>query len=236
MATVRDLIEDALRKIHVLGTGQNLTPEQAQQSLSTLNDLMGSWSVEGGLVFTETTETFTLSPNQQQYTIGVGASDFDTVNPFLIEIAYVTNGTTDYVVELYDQKQWGAISTKNTSGIPQVLYYDNNTPIGNIYLYPLPSSVDTLTLSSRKPITAFTSLDEVLVLPAGYKRALTFNLAVDIAPEYEKEPSNTVINIANQAKANVFSYNARNDNNLSSTDSALMLDNDNTFNINTGTY
>ena len=95
MSTVRDLIYDALKKIHVVGIGQTLTAEQEQSAFRSLNDLLASWSVEGGLVFTQTQETFPLVNGQQVYTIGVG-QDFDTTRPFDIISLYTTIGVTDY--------------------------------------------------------------------------------------------------------------------------------------------
>lgn len=236
MSTVRDLIYDALKKIHVVGVGQNLTAEQGQSALRTLNDLLASWSVEGGLVYTQTRETFNLTSGKQVYTIGSGA-DFNTVRPFDIISLYTTISTTDYPATAYGQEDWANIQSKKTSnGIPEVYYYDNNYDIGNIYFYPIPTSVTTVTMFSTKPLIEFSDLTDEVSLPSGYRRALVYNLAVEEAPAYEKEPSITVTKIANQSKSNVFSYNSRNKKIRSSPSSALLYDEGSQFNIYTGQY
>jgi hypothetical protein len=234
MSTVRDLIFDALKKIHVVGVGQNLTDEQAQSAFRSLNDLLDSWSVEGGLVFTHTQETFPLVNGKQTYTIGSGG-DFDTVKPFLIKSAYTTIGTTDYHVDAYAETEWAKITNKVTSsGIPEIYYYDNNDPLATMYLYPIPTSVSTITLFTRKPIAAFASINDTVDLPEGYRRALVYNLAMEEAPSYEKEPAPTVVKIANQAKSSIFSYNSRNNKVRSQMDSALMYTEGETFDVYTG--
>lgn len=236
MSTVRDLIYDALKKIHVVGVGQNLTAEQEQSALRSLNDMLSSWSVEGGLVYTQTKETFNLVSGQQTYTIGAGG-DFNTVRPFDITALYTTIGATDYTATSYGETEWAAIQDKDSAtGIPEVYYYDNNFETGRIYFYPKPTGVTTATIFSRKPITSFTSINDTVNLPSGYRRALLYNLAVEQAPDFEKEPSPTVLKVANQSKANVFSYNSRNRKTRSDTTSALLYDEGDNFNIYTGNF
>jgi hypothetical protein len=221
VSTVRTLIEDALKKIHVLGSGQSMTGEQAQDALRSLNDLIESWSVEGGLVYTQTRETFNLT-SAASYTIGVGG-DFNTTRPVEIVSAYVTQGSTDYILSKYDQKQYSEISQKNIGGIPNLYYFDNNYPLSNIFLYPTPVGATTITLYSVKPITSFASVNDVISLPAGYRRALVYNLAVELAPNYERDAARDVKQIADESKGNVFSYNSRNDNSVSTVDDALVI-------------
>lgn len=236
MSTVRDLIYDALKKIHVVGIGQNLTSEQEQSALRSLNDLLSSWSVEGGLVYTQTQETFNLTNGQQKYTIGSGG-DFNTVRPFDITAMYTTIGQTDYTCVPYGESDWAKLTDKQTAnGIPDIYYYDNNFELGNIYFYPIPTSVTTVTIFSRKPLESFASINDVVNIPAWYRRALVFNLAIEEAPSYEKEPSPTILASANQSKGNVFSYNGRNEKIRSDLSSALLFNEGERFNVFTGRY
>ena len=236
MSTVRDLIHDALKKIHVVGIGENLTADQEQSAFRSLNDLLASWSVEGGLVYQQTQETFNLVGNQQVYTIGSG-QDFNTVSPFSIEALYTTLGTTDYPASPYGQEDWASISSKTTStGIPEVYYYDNNFDVSRIYFYPIPTGVSTVTMFSRKPIVEFNSINDTVNLPSGYRRALIYNLALELAPEYEREALPTVVKIANKSKGNIFSYNSRNKRIRSNPTGALLYNEGERWNIYTGQY
>lgn len=222
MTTARQIIEQAARKLNILGRGQTLPAEEASAILDELNDLLGSWSVEGGLVYQDVQETFNLSSTQNQYTIGTGG-DFNTERPYVITTAFVTQvgSNTDYPLEIYNIRQYAEIQQKDTQGIPEAFYYDNNFPLGNVFLYPQPSANYTLTLYSRKPLTSFTTLNTNIDLPPGYKRALVNNLAVEIAAQYEKEPTQMLIKNAQEGKGNVFAANSRNDDNVTSIDQFL---------------
>lgn len=229
MTTALEIIEPSLRKIHVLGRGQILPNEQAQDALSALNSMIASWSVEGNLVFTETSETFNLT-GAGNYSIGSGA-DFDTVRPVEIESVYVSNGETDYFLEQYDQNQYARVTDKSVSGIPNVFYYDANYPTANIYFLPIPTSAQTVTINSKKPLTAFPDLTTDISLPPGYDRALIYNLSVEQAPEYEKEPSRAIIAIAEESKSALITANTRNDNHVMRVDPALNSGGHGRFNI-----
>lgn len=218
--TVRNLIENALRKISVGGVGETVSSEEAADALRELNSMLDNWSIEGGLIYNETIETFPLT-GAASYTIGAGA-DFDTAKPYEITAMYVSQGSTDYPLENYDQKQYSLITNKTIGGIPDIYYYNNNFPTATIFLYPVPSNVTSVTIYSNKPLGNFTSINDTVTLPKGYEEAIVYNLAIRLAPDYEKVPTQLVIDIAKVSKGNVFTSNERNENNVSYVDAALL--------------
>lgn len=221
MTTARDIIKSALRKIAVLGAGASLSANEADDALNALNSMLASWSAEGNMVYVETKETFNLT-NDRIYTIGSGA-DFDTTRPINIKSAYVTQGGTDYPLSEYNNTQYSHLSNKDsTTGIPDVYYYDGDFPTAKIYLYPAPNSVATITINSIKPLTQFTSLTTDFTFPGEYLLALETNLAVLIAPEYEREASPTVKQMAIESKSIVGSQMAKKGYPTSVTDAPSM--------------
>lgn len=202
MTTARDIVKASLRHIAVLGTGSSLDATEANDALSLLNAMLASWSAEGDMLFVETKEKFNLT-TADIYTIGTGG-DFNTTRPISINSAYVTQGNTDYYLTEYNNEQYSNLAFKGTTGgIPDVYYYDGDYPLAKIYIYPKPSGVTTITLNSVKQLSEFTSLDTVFNLPKEYLLALEYNLSVMIAPQYEKEASMTVKQVANSSKKTV---------------------------------
>jgi len=137
----------------------------------------------------------------------------------------------DESITIIDETTYAMISDKDAQGQPDRLYYDNDYPLGNIYLYPVPSSGYSLTLYTRKPLTQLSSLSTAFNMPPGYKKALIYNLAVELAPDYEKEASDTVKKQAKKAKKVIFVSNTRNDKYLARVDQALLTRNRYDFNI-----
>jgi len=233
MTTAREIVEAALRKISAIGIGQSLPAEEADQALTALNTLIASWSAEGNMIYAETSETFNITANDGSYTIGTGA-DFNTSRPLVIQSAYVTLSGDDYPLDLVDFKEYALIGDKTQQGTPEELYYDAGFPTGTIKLWPYPNEAGTITLYSQKALTGFSTLNTSFAMPGEYERALIYNLGIEMAPEYEKEPSMTVMRIAHQSKEIVSTQNTRNDTNVSRVDGALQ--GQGAFNIYTGQY
>lgn len=231
MTTARDIIKAALRKIQVLGTGRKLAAEDAADALEALNAMIASWSVEGALVYTETREVFNLTSGKAVYSIGSGA-DFDTVRPTQIDAAYVRYSGSDYTLDLESKSDRASIVDKDETGIPSNAYYDENYPLANLYLWPVPLADMTITIFTEKPLTEFTDLDTDFSMPPEYKRALIYNLAVEVAPEYDRTPLQQVVATASKSKEIVQNQNRRNDSKILTVDSAIV--NSNTYNIYTG--
>lgn len=215
MTTARDRIKSALRKIAVLGTGSSLDATEANDALSTLNSMLALWSIEGRMIYTETRETFNLT-GAQSYTIGSGG-DFDTVRPIKIINAFYTSSNLDEPLVIYNSDTYDAICDKSVQGDAQIIYMDGNYPLSRIFVYPVAQN-GTLTLVSEKPLTSFATLDTVYAMPPEYEIAIDNNLAVLLAPEYEREASATIQRMANQSKMLIKIQNSKNNPPLSRLD------------------
>jgi hypothetical protein len=233
MATARTIITRSLRKLGVIGEGEVPTASQSSDGLASLNAMVDSWSAEAGPIFEETKDSYVLTANDGEYTIGSGG-DINVTRPIRINAAFVRKSGTDYPLQIIGKEQYARIDDKDQSGTPEKIYYDGNFPLGNLYLWPVPNDADTLFLYDEKALTTFTSLDTTLVAPPGYERALIFNLAVEDAPDYEVEPTPTTQRIAAESKYMVVSANQMNETDILSVDAALLATGG--FNILTGQY
>lgn len=197
MATARGIIKKAMQKIGAITKGENPSADEANDALDSLNALIASWSNFADNIYSRTLETFNLT-SAATYSIGTGQT-FNTTRPIQIVDAYVTSGDIDYPLTIINQEQFDPVAMKTTQGIPQYLIYNNAYPYGTITLYYVPSGVSSITLLSEKAITGFATLDTVMSLPEGWERALVYNLALELAPEYSQQPDPSVAAIAVQS-------------------------------------
>jgi len=201
MATVRDLISSSLRKITVLGAGENMTAEDATDGLNSLNQMLDSWSADGQVIYSRSVNTKALSSGVLTYTMGPGG-DIDTARPVSITEATITLNQIVTPLQIWGAETYSTLGFPSLQGIPSNIYVNNSVPLLTLQLYPVPIGGLTLTLYSMKKLSDF-GLNDTVILPPGYERALIYNLAVEIAPEYEREASATVKNIASDSLSTI---------------------------------
>ncbi len=184
MTTARVLIVKAMKKAGILTKSEQPAADEANDAFDDLNFLMDSWSNYNANIYSRTRETFNLT-SAASYTIGDGQT-FDTERPIQIVEGFTSGGGVDYSFTIVNQENYDSIVYKNIPGIPEYLTYNSAFPVGTITLFPSPTGVATITLLMEQPINQFASLDTVVSMPPGWKRALINNLAVILAPEYSQ--------------------------------------------------
>ena len=208
MATAQTIINRALRLIGAISSGESPTSDESNDGLIALNAMLESWQLDRLTVFAFQDKTFTLVPSDGSITLGAAGNI--TTRPDRIESVYITASSTDYPVTLITAGEWSSIASKTVqSDIPEYGYYEPSYPLGILNLWPVPSAANTLHVVMWTPFTAFASLSTAVSLPPGYERALAYNLAIDIAPEYEKKVSDEVAKGANDSLAAIRRGNNR---------------------------
>lgn len=201
MTTALQLITSAARLVQVVRKTQALSADEAMDGLECLNDLLDSWTNNGLLVTSRSWEFFTVT-NAVSYSIGPGQT-LNTVRPLNIKTAFTRVNTIDYPLEILLDEEYESIIYKSlTTNYPQYINYDNANPYGNIRLWPQVSGSGTeLHLLSEKPLAEIPTLNTTVIIPPGWKRAIRFNLAVDLAGEYGKDIPKYVGAVAGQSLA-----------------------------------
>lgn len=234
MGTVRELISSSLRLLGVLGEGETASAEQASEGLSALNLMIGGWSTNNLFIYARTREAFSLVANQSSYTMGP-SGNFNTTRPARIDYATVRiSGDTpfEHPVGILTVKEWANMSQKTaTSDIPTKIFIQGTYPLQTVNVWPVPTAAYELVFYTLKPLSRFTAISETISLPDGYERALKFNLAVELASEYGREPSTLVMLNASESKADIKRANITES--VMECDSSV-LEKRGTFNIITG--
>lgn len=202
--TANDIIKRAYKILGDVGAGESLTAAQASDGLEALNAMLDSFSIERLMIYHIQQETLTWPTNTSSRTIGSGA-DFDTHRPDRIEVGTYFKDSNDiaYGVDVIRNRAvYDTIYDKTvTSSYPELLMYDPSVTWGTIYVYPVPNQALTLYLNSWQPLQIFDTLTEALTLPPGYRRMLSYNLAVELEPESGLVLPITAHRIANQSKS-----------------------------------
>lgn len=209
MTTARTLIKRALQKNGVLTKGEAPSGDEASDALQTLNAMLGTWSNDSLLIYARLSESFVLTSGQSAYTIGSGGN-FNTARPMQILSAYVRIGNIDYDLDIINGVAYDDITLKSLqSSIPSALYYDGNSPLGTITIYPVPTT-GTLYIRSEKQLSSFTTLDTDLDLPPGWDKAIVDNLSIELAPEYGQPVTEAMYMMATNSLGRIKTAVARN--------------------------
>jgi len=193
------LINSALRLSGVIAQGETTPTADAAIGLEALNMMLGAWFSNGAAVPYTVTENFPLTASVSSYEIGPGAT-FDTAYPEAIDSAFIRYDSTDYPLDIINQREyWEKIPYKTSESIPSFLFYDALNSTGKIYLYTTPDKAYTLYLISRKNLAEITDPSLTMAIPRVYEEAIKFNLAVRLAPEYGSDLSDDVKFLANKS-------------------------------------
>ncbi len=203
--TAQDLIKAALRLIGAIAQGETPTAGELNDALSSLNTMLDGWALKRHKIYARVLEGFTLTAGTGAYSIG---SSVNTDRPIRIEYAYIRDNGKDHPLDLIDNDRYNAIVDKSLQGLPRYLFYNPQYSLGEVYLWPVPDKNYSLYLDSWKPFTKFQNLTDNVNFPPGYERALKYNLAVELAPEYGKPLPPEIVAVAQESLKDIQSVNA----------------------------
>lgn len=210
MSTAQTIIDRAMRLIGAIASGESPTAAESTDALAALNAMIESWQTERLYVYAMVDTAFTLVPTDASYTVGPAGNFALTPRPPKIEDIYIRESGIDYPIQLIDFQRWDAIADKtSTSNIPEFAYYEPTLATGTLQLWPVPSAANSLHIVTWTTLASLAAVGTTVTLPQGYERALAYNLAIEIAPEFEKKVSSDVYGIAAEAKANIKRANQR---------------------------
>lgn len=204
-----DIIVRALRLNGIIGSLDTPDAQDANDAFNSLNMMLEQWSIEDLMCYQFDNNIFNTVINQASYTIGESGCDWTAVRPNEITSAFVRVGQIDYPLQIMSNEEYYGVSMKTLQSVPRGLYYQPEFPKGLVFLYPVPQIVYPIGITNTLQFTAFTGLDQTVSLPPGYLKALIWNLAVEIAPEYGKQIEPITLKKAIEAKAIIKSKNTK---------------------------
>lgn len=201
--TAREMIASSLRLIGVLASSEVATSEEASDALNSFNQMLSSWSTENLIIYQKVRDEFSLVASTATYTWGTGGT-FNSSRPIEIIKANIELQGTDpqeIPLRILNTREYAELSLKElTSNIPLSVYFDGAYPLLNVTFHPVPSAAEKAVFYSLKPFTELT-LSTALSYPPGYEKAIRYNLAIDLAPEYGRQPDALIMQQAVESKA-----------------------------------
>jgi hypothetical protein len=202
--------------IGVASAEQPMSAFMAEHALGALNSLLDSWSTEKLLTYSRPKIPLMLVPGRATYTWGMTdpPADIPREPPVKLELALLTVEETapglEWEVQIRDQYEYEAgIAIKLlTSSYPNCVYLDSAEPVATLHVWPVPDHPYTLQLLPWQALSPYGAWDDVLEWPAGYQRAMTYNLALELAPQYAVEPSPIILRTAQESKRALYVINA----------------------------
>jgi hypothetical protein len=183
MATVLDIITDALAEIGVASPGETVSPEDEALGLKKLNRLISSWTAEKLAIAGITVIDFS-SGGSETYTFGAGGTG-STTRPVAIVAVGVVNSNRSQVVRMVDAGQYNDVLDKSRAGLfAEVGYYNAGFPLGTLYLSPKPTAAGTVRVHAIAPVAAYSTITDTVTVAPGVERALVSGLAMDLVPSY----------------------------------------------------
>jgi len=187
--TVRQLIKLALLRVNVLQVGANPEGAQLADAFTLLN--LDALSIERLMIPFVLRSLFTITSTKgtptNPYTVGPGG-DINIPKPTIIDyVNYVNNAVTpanEIPLMPMTSGSYSGISQKSlTSSLPGSWYYQPTyaAGLGSLYLYTIPtqSSLQGV-LYAPSAVAQFSSVNDSVIVPAGYKKFLVDGLAVEL--------------------------------------------------------
>lgn len=204
--SANDQINRALRLLGVLAEGETPSVETSNDALVALNQMIDSWNTERLSVYSTQDQVLTWPANTISRTLGPTGNLVGNRPILLDDATYFRDAGTgvSYGVKIINKAQYDGIAVKTvTSTYPQLLFVNMSHPDIEMFLCPVPTKALEWHFISVDELTQPATLLTVLSFPPGYLRAFTYNLALELAPEFGVVPSSQVSRIAMTSKRNI---------------------------------
>jgi hypothetical protein len=200
MTTALSIINRAAEIIGYKDPNEDLDGDDAQNFLGVLNSMVDTWNASP--LFIVSVAEVTQSVSGLPITIGPTGT-IVRARPTRMEAgAFIRLNDADYNITWVERVEYDSIIQKNQAGnLACYGYYEPSLPDGKIYLWPYPQTAVELHLQLQVMLTEFADLATDYTLAPGYKRALEYSLAEELAPGRRPLPQDAqrIANVARKA-------------------------------------
>lgn len=199
--TRTQIVYGALRLVGAYASNDQPRAVQVVDAVEALDMMLKSWQTDGFLWLKQFIYVKMVA-SQVAYTIGPGSADTVTTDSAAL-VAFTQRPTRVFFPQrrtistgsevpmiLVSRQEYAALPNKATAGTPVQVYYDPRIATGALYVWPVPNTTtDQVVLTVDRTIEDVGAEDNTFDVPPEYVRAIKWNLALEIAPEYAMAPS-----------------------------------------------
>jgi len=237
MATLSDIITDALEITGIKDPNDTLESVWESIGLRRANSILDGWNVDKLRGYSISELEFNLISGNKQYAIGPATSlgtnieiigeallvygeivfidapiIFDTgedPRPVKITNCYtVDDSGLKQFVRIVDYKTFHSIDSIETSGSsPSYMWYNPRSPLGEINFYPTPSVNSTIHFDAYFGFDLYSTVGDTVSFPQGYTKLFTYQLAMELCTHIGKPIPSDVRRIYNEVENNVEAIN-----------------------------
>jgi len=125
----------------------------------------------------------------------------------IIEARLVDADDKERPLGIISRAKYMAIANKNLEGTPNQIYVDAQLTDIVVYVWPEPNDVKyRMKLTIKRPVYDLDSSTDDFDFPVEWSRAIKYNLAIELAPEYDVTVTKSVKDIAEESKDSVSGF------------------------------
>jgi hypothetical protein len=191
--TPQTVITNSLIVLGVCYPGQVPSPSMLANGLTSMNNMLLSWSVDRGIIYGILKQLFPLTTTVNSYTIGATGTFAGTRPNSIVSATLVIPTGQRFKLRLLTTEEWSDIVDQaDASTVPRGMYDDYEYPNSTLYFYPTPtfgSGTTNVELQTWQELETFVTLADDFDMPPGYERAVTYNLAQELSTTYGRPMS-----------------------------------------------
>ena len=209
MTTWAELMSHVLVELNVLRLGERMDAPTKEWMLEKCQEMIDGWAADAFLIPGHERASVTLGggegqvPASQKIVIGPSSSDFGDESHWPLEpIPYRMilgrihgfGNTQPVPMVKYDLLQYNDARNSSVTVVstPSAFYYERKFDRGLLYFNLIPTAGVWVELTYQSDLPGSSPIDDdgnnQINLPPGYKKAIRYNMALEMAPSYDIAP------------------------------------------------
>jgi hypothetical protein len=218
MPSANDFAASALKLLGVIDPTEDPSAEDGETAFDVLNRWIDGLGTQRHTIYFLQRTAHTLVSGTASYTIGINGT-INIARPLWIDHANLildTGAATprESPIRVLQDDEYANWPQKTfQSSYAGAIWYDHNwsSGLGRIYPLPIPNVGTTqLVIYTPTALTEFADQSTIYTFPPGYRRAIVYNLAMELSAHYPgATPPQTLPMLAETSLANIKKGNVR---------------------------